>query len=93
MAEMVRVARPGGTVHLVVEDYDMIHASGAADVSSFWHVGPRVFGTATGTDLHIGRNTCHHLRTLPVEDIRVHYAITPDAARDRDRRRAGRTTA
>src|SRR5262245_526769 len=36
MAEMVRVTRPGGTLHLLVEDYDMIHAAGASDVSSFW---------------------------------------------------------
>jgi len=75
MAEMVRVARPGGRVHLIVEDYDMIHASGATDVSSFWHVAPRVFGGATGTDLWIGRNAHRHLRALPVDDIRVHYAI------------------
>jgi SAM-dependent methyltransferase len=75
MAEMVRVTRPGGTVHLLVEDYDMIHASGASDVSPFWHVGPRVYGGATGTDLHIGRNAYRHLCALPVDDIRVHYAI------------------
>lgn len=56
LAEMERVTRPGGRLHLLVEDYDMIHASGATDVSSFWHVAPRVFGGATGTDLWIGRN-------------------------------------
>jgi len=76
MAEMVRVTRPGGHVHLLVEDYDMIHAAPARiDVGSFWHVAPRVFGKATGTDLHIGRNAYHHLRALPVDDIRVDYAI------------------
>ena len=75
IAEMVRVARPGGRVHLLVEDYDMIHASGTGDVSSFWHVAPRVFGGATGTDLYIGRNAIGHLRKLPVDDIHVQYAI------------------
>jgi SAM-dependent methyltransferase len=84
MAEMVRVARPGGTVHLLVEDYDMIHASGPSDVSSFWHVAPRVFGGATGTDLHIGRNAYRHLRALPVDDIRVHYAIVDTERVPRD---------
>jgi hypothetical protein len=53
----------------------MIHGSGTGDISSFWHVGPRVFGAATGTDLHIGRNAVGHLRKLPVDDIRTHYAI------------------
>jgi hypothetical protein len=53
----------------------MIHASGTGDVSSFWHLGPRGFGAATGTDLHIGRNAYGHLRKLAVDDIRVQYAI------------------
>jgi ubiquinone/menaquinone biosynthesis C-methylase UbiE len=76
MAEMVRVTRPGGRIHLLVEDYDMIHAaSPRSDVGAFWHVAPRVFGAATGTDLHIGRNAYRHLRALPVDEIRVHYAI------------------
>ena len=75
LAEMVRVTRPGGRLHLLVEDYDMIHASGATDVSSFWHVAPRVFGGATGTDLWIGRNVHRHLAGLPVDDVRVDYAI------------------
>jgi hypothetical protein len=75
MAEMVRVTRPGGVVHLLVEDYDMIHASGAVDVSSFWHVTPRVFGGATGTDLYIGRNAYRLLRALPVDDIHMQYVI------------------
>jgi SAM-dependent methyltransferase len=76
LAELVRVTRPGGRIHLLVEDYDMIHAgSPRLDVGSFWHVAPRVFGGATGTDLHIGRNVHKHLRALPVDDIRVDYAI------------------
>ena len=76
IAEMVRVARPRGIVHMIVEDYDMIHAAApGVDVSPFWHVAPRIFGGATGTDLHIGRNAHHHLRALPVDDVRVEYAI------------------
>jgi ubiquinone/menaquinone biosynthesis C-methylase UbiE len=75
IAEMVRVARPGAALHLLVEDYDMIHASGTAEVSSFWHVAPRVFGGATGTDLNIGRNVHRHLRELPVDDVHMHYVI------------------
>ena len=76
MAEMVRVTRPGGHLHLIVEDYDMIHASSPRlDIGSFWHVAPRVFGKATGTDLYIGRNTYGHLSKLSVTDIHVTYAI------------------
>jgi SAM-dependent methyltransferase len=75
VAEMVRVARPNARLHLLVEDYDMIHGSGPTDVSSFWPVGPRMFGKATGTDLNIGRNVHRHLAALPVDDIHTHYVI------------------
>lgn len=74
LAELVRVARPGGRLHLVVEDYDMIHAAPATrDVGWFWHAGPRAFGLATGCDLHIGRNVHAHLRALPVDNVRADY--------------------
>ncbi len=74
LAELVRVARPGGWLHVIAEDYDMIHAAPTCvDVSEFWHAAPRAFGKATGTDLHIGSTIYHHLCALPVDDIRIHY--------------------
>lgn len=76
IAELVRVTASGGHLHLLVEDYDMIHASTSkVDVGSFWHVGPRAFGKATGTDLHIGRNAYGHLRALAVDEPVVDYVI------------------
>lgn len=75
LAEMVRVARPGGVLHVLAEDYDMIFAgSPRIDVSELWHGGPRAYGKATGVDLHIGRNIYRHLTALPLDDIEVHYA-------------------
>jgi SAM-dependent methyltransferase len=75
LAEMVRVARPGGRLHVIAEDYDMIHAAPTRiDVSVFWHGAPRAYAKGTGVDLHIGRNIHHHLRRLPLDDIEVHYA-------------------
>lgn len=85
LAEMVRVTKPGGFLHLLVEDYDMIHAAPARlDVGSFWHVGPRVLAGATGVDTHIGRNIHAHLPKLPVDDIRTHYAIVDTERVPRD---------
>jgi ubiquinone/menaquinone biosynthesis C-methylase UbiE len=74
LAEIVRVARPGGVLHVIPEDYDMIHAAPTRlDVAAFWHAAPRAYSAATGTDLHIGRTIYHHLRALPVDDIRIDY--------------------
>jgi ubiquinone/menaquinone biosynthesis C-methylase UbiE len=75
LAEMVRVAKPGGWLHVIAEDYDMIHAAPTRiDVSVFWHGAPRAYAKGTGIDLHIGRNIHHHLRGLPLDNVEVHYA-------------------
>jgi ubiquinone/menaquinone biosynthesis C-methylase UbiE len=74
LAEMVRVTRPGGVVHLIPEDYEMIFAAPARlDIASFWTQGPRRYGAATGIDLFIGRHIYHHLRALPVDGIDIQY--------------------
>jgi len=76
IAEMVRVLRPGGRLHLLVEDYGMIHMHPTRlDADRFWVQGPPSFGKATGTDLHIGRTSYGRLRRLPVEDIAMHYVV------------------
>jgi ubiquinone/menaquinone biosynthesis C-methylase UbiE len=76
MAEMVRVLRPGGRLHLLVEDYGMIHMHPTRlNVDRFWVDGPPAYGAAVGTDLHIGRTAIGHLRALPVFDIAQHYVV------------------
>jgi SAM-dependent methyltransferase len=76
MAEMVRVLRPGGRLHLLVEDYGMIHMHPTRlDVDRFWIEGPPAYGAAFGTDLHIGRTAFARLRALPVEGIALSYVV------------------
>ncbi len=74
VAEMIRVARPGGRLHLIPEDYEMIFAAPTRrDVAELWRAVTGVYGKATGTDLRIGRNIYHHLRTLAVDTIQIDY--------------------
>jgi ubiquinone/menaquinone biosynthesis C-methylase UbiE len=76
MAEMVRVLRPGGRLHLLVEDYGMIHMHPTRlNVDRFWVEGPPAFGAAVGTDNHIGRTAYGQLKALPVFDIAQHYVV------------------
>lgn len=76
IAELVRVTKQGGRLHLIPEDYDMLHfQSGAYDVRRLWHDIPARFGAATGTDLYVGRNTYGILVDLGLTDIRVDYII------------------
>jgi ubiquinone/menaquinone biosynthesis C-methylase UbiE len=81
LAELVRVLAPGGRLHVIAEDYGMIHAvSSKVDLATFWFEAPRAFARATGTDLHVGRHVAGHLRALPVDDVRMHY-IAVDTVR------------
>jgi ubiquinone/menaquinone biosynthesis C-methylase UbiE len=75
LAELVRVTRRGGTLHLIPEDYGMLHFSGDESLREFWHAGPAGFGKATGTDLYVGRNAFGLLTALKLEAITVDYVI------------------
>jgi SAM-dependent methyltransferase len=76
LAELKRVTRRGGRLHLIPEDYGMLHfQKGAMDPDEFWHEAPAKFGEATNTDLFIGRNTVPILMDLGLEDISVDYVI------------------
>src|SRR5262249_54283141 len=56
LGELRRVTRPGGWLHLIAEDYGMLHFERhALDLREFWHAAPATFAEATGTDMFIGR--------------------------------------
>jgi SAM-dependent methyltransferase len=76
LAELVRVTRSGGWIHLIAEDYLMIHFEPRRfDPDDFWSEGPRRFGEAIGTDLRIGRKAYGMLHRLGLADISVDYVI------------------
>jgi ubiquinone/menaquinone biosynthesis C-methylase UbiE len=76
LAELARVTRPGGYLHLIPEDYGMLHFQrGSLDPREFWHVAAASFGSATGTDLFIGRNTFSILAAMKLDAISVDYVV------------------
>lgn len=76
IAALVRVTAPGGRVHLVAEDYGMIHfPRRRLDPGDFWPAGPRRFGEATGTDMLVGRRAPSILRALGLREIAVDYVV------------------
>src|SRR5580693_3599922 len=76
LAELARVTRPGGWLHLLSEDYGMIHFEPRTlDADAFWDLGPKRFGEATGTDLHFGRRTFRLLRQLGLRHVTVDYLV------------------
>lgn len=76
IAELARVARRGGYLHLIPEDYGMLHFQRAAlDVRDFWHAVPAEMSVATNTDLFVGRNLPGMLACAGLEQITVDYAV------------------
>ena len=77
-----RALRTGGWVHLLLEDYTMIHVDGPSELDRFWLDGAVRFAEATGVDARIGRRglalladfvDCR-LDFLPVDTARVDRA-------------------
>jgi ubiquinone/menaquinone biosynthesis C-methylase UbiE len=76
VAELKRVTRRGGYLHIIAEDYGMLHFQrGALDPSDFWHEVPASFAAATNTDLFIGRNIYGILVDLGLEAITMDHVI------------------
>jgi len=85
IAELVRVTRPDGYLHLIPEDYGMLHFQrGALDPADFWHVVPVRFEAGTNTDLFSGRNTFTILTALKLDQISVDYVIVDTLRVPRD---------
>jgi ubiquinone/menaquinone biosynthesis C-methylase UbiE len=74
--ELARVTRPRGYLHVIAEDYGMLHfQSGALDLREFWCEAPASFGKNTNTDLFIGRNTFAILAGLGLSNVRIDFVI------------------
>ena len=76
LAELRRVTRPGGWLHVIAEDYGMLHfPTGGLDPRDFWHEAPARFGEKTGTDLFVGRHAYGHFAAMGLTDISLEYVI------------------
>ena len=85
VAEMVRVTRPGGRLHVIAEDYGMLWCYPTPrDADEFWQRVPQLFGRAIGVDNHIGRKMFAVLTDLGLADIAVDYVVVDTVRVPRD---------
>jgi ubiquinone/menaquinone biosynthesis C-methylase UbiE len=85
LAELYRICKPGGWVHVLSEDYGMIHMPvGPRDSDRLWHEGVFSFTRATGTDARIGRHTWTDLHVLGLTELRVDYVVVDTLRVPRD---------
>jgi len=76
LAELRRVVRPGGRVHLVAEDYGLMkfHPT-AADSDEFFRRAVFRYGDAIGCDLRIGRRMPALLAAAGFTELRCDYLV------------------
>jgi ubiquinone/menaquinone biosynthesis C-methylase UbiE len=76
IGELVRVTRSKGCLHIIAEDYGMLHFQRAdLNPDQFWQTAAGSFEERTGTDLHIGRNIVSIFSKMRLEEIRLDYVI------------------
>ncbi len=81
LAEMTRVLKPGSWLHLLSEDYGMLHMPvGARDPDRFWNQNAVAFLSGIGCDGRIGRHTPPLLDKAGYTDIAMDF-ITVDTLR------------
>lgn len=81
LAELVRVCRPAGWIHVLSEDYSMLHfAHGHIDPDRLWRNGVAQYSRATRTDERIGRRTWALMNQLGLLSLWVDY-VTVDTLR------------
>lgn len=85
LAQMHRAARPGGVLHVLAEDYNMMHFWPVAhDNDEFWRLGPISYARNTGTDLRSGRKVLTWMHELGMHAVRVDYVTLDTVRSDRE---------
>jgi ubiquinone/menaquinone biosynthesis C-methylase UbiE len=81
LAEMKRICKPGGWLHVLSEDYRMLHfMPGKLDPDVFWQEWAPRACKGMGVDERVGRRTWTMLRALGLEELAVDY-VTVDTLR------------
>lgn len=74
--EITRVLRPDGWLHLLSEDYLMLHMpAGARELDRFWLEGPVAFLASIGCDGRVGRHTPALLASRGYRDVAMDYVV------------------
>lgn len=76
IAELRRICKPDGWIHVLSEDYGMLHiAAGAVDPDRLWHEGVIEYARHTHTDARVGRRTWAIMNDLGLRELQVDYVV------------------
>jgi ubiquinone/menaquinone biosynthesis C-methylase UbiE len=77
LAEITRVLKPGGWLHLLSEDYGMLHFPASADFDPdlFWNRNAIAYLDSVGCNGRVGRDTPRLLAAAGYLDITMDYVV------------------
>lgn len=85
IGQLARVLKPGGRLHVLAEDYAMMHFDPSRlDHDDFFHNAVVAFGERTGTDLRVGRRCYTLLREAGFTEVTVRYLVVDTLRTDRE---------
>ncbi|HEX7011397.1 MAG TPA: methyltransferase domain-containing protein [Steroidobacteraceae bacterium] len=85
LAELGRVLKSGGWLHVLSEDYGMIHVpAGRLDPDRLWNQAVIPYAHSTGTDARVGRYTWSMMHALGFEALQVDYVIVDTVRVERE---------
>ncbi len=89
LAEVTRVLKPGGWLHLLSEDYGMLHFpsprdSDGFDPDQFWNSNAIAFLDSIGCDGRIGRHSPALLQAAGYADVAMDYVVVDTLRVPRD---------
>ncbi|MEO6138746.1 MAG: methyltransferase domain-containing protein [Luteimonas sp.] len=89
LAEITRVLKPGGWLHLLSEDYGMLHFPAPSDrdgfdPDQFWNSNAIAFLDSIGCDGRIGRHSPALLQAAGYSDVAMDYVVVDTLRVPRD---------
>lgn len=75
LQELIRIAKPGGRIYTLCEDYDFIVGDPESDVIRHTYEKAAIYGDQMGMDLRSGKKLLGMLTQARLEDIRTDYIM------------------
>ncbi|MCB0105474.1 MAG: methyltransferase domain-containing protein [Caldilineaceae bacterium] len=83
LAELIRIARPGGRIYVLCEDYDLIVGHPEDELIAHTYERAAVFGDAMGMDLRSGKKLYRMLTEARLEAIQTDHLMVDTSNSDR----------
>lgn len=84
LRELIRIAKPGGRIYVLCEDYDLIVGHPEDELIAYTYDRAAVFGDAMGMDLRSGKKLYRMLSEARLDEIQTDHIVVDTSNSDRE---------